>query len=104
MYPESTNEESEAADLLVRYQPDYFVSGHCHQFPYFSGYSWMMKVGTVTVFVPGQLLSADVPNHIIVDAATRQASWQTASQIWVPEDHLLDHLILTLSDRDHASS
>ena len=84
-YPGSTQEESEAAKLLIRYQPDYFVSAHSHQFPYFDGHRWAMNVGTVTVLFPGQLLSADTPNHILVDTATRRMSWQTASQIWIPE-------------------
>src|SRR5271166_6323831 len=33
-YPRSTKEEGEAAELMIQYRPDYFVSGHSHQFPY----------------------------------------------------------------------
>ena len=36
---EINSEESEAAELLVTYRPDYFVSGHYHAFPYTPGQS-----------------------------------------------------------------
>jgi Calcineurin-like phosphoesterase len=35
-----SGEESEAAELLATYRPDYFISGHDHAFPYASGQSW----------------------------------------------------------------
>jgi hypothetical protein len=35
-----SGEESEAAEVLTTYQPDYFVSGHDHAFPYGTGQSW----------------------------------------------------------------
>ena len=38
-----SGEESEAAELLAAYRPDYFVSGHDHAFPYASGQSWNQK-------------------------------------------------------------
>ena len=38
-YPGSTREETEAAELLLAYRPEYFVSGHSHEFPYFPGSS-----------------------------------------------------------------
>jgi hypothetical protein len=34
-YPRSGKEETEAAELLQIYRPEYFISGHSHQFPYF---------------------------------------------------------------------
>ncbi len=60
-----SGEESEAAGLLLAYRPDYFVSGHDHAFPYKPGQSWNQKTGEVCVLVPGQLMSAPYPNHII---------------------------------------
>jgi hypothetical protein len=35
-----SGEESEAAEVLAAYRPDYFVSGHEHAFPYACGQSW----------------------------------------------------------------
>jgi hypothetical protein len=40
-------EEPEAAELLVIYRPDYFVSGHDHALPFASGQNWNQKVGEV---------------------------------------------------------
>jgi predicted phosphodiesterase len=93
-YPGSTKEEGEAAELMIQYRPDYFVSGHSHQFPYFEGHSWAMRAGDVTVFAPGQLLGANFPNHIILDTSTKRVSWETSSQEWISEDELYDHLVL----------
>jgi hypothetical protein len=57
-----SGEESEAAELLAVYRPDYFVSGHDHSFPYASGRSWKQKLGEVSLPVPGQLLGGPFPN------------------------------------------
>jgi hypothetical protein len=59
-----SGEESEAAELLAAYRPEYFVSGHDHAFPYTNGQSWNQKLGEVRLLVPGQLLGAPFPNHI----------------------------------------
>jgi predicted phosphodiesterase len=85
-YSGSTREETEAAELLLAYRPDYFVSGHSHQFPYFPGNSWAQVVNGVQVLVPGQLLVAPFPNHIILDTNSGQARWETSSKEWIPED------------------
>jgi Calcineurin-like phosphoesterase len=64
-YPGSGKEGAEAAELLQVYRPDYFVSGHSHQFPYFPGSTWSQRIDRVTVLTPGQLMSAPFPNHMI---------------------------------------
>jgi predicted phosphohydrolase len=92
--PGASGEESEAAELLMTYRPNYFVSGHAHGFPYFAGNSWAQKIGGVNVFVPGQLLRAPFPNQIVLDTESGQTSWQTSSPVWIPEDGLYDHLVL----------
>ena len=93
-YPGSTREETEAAELLLAYRPDYFVSGHSHQFPYFPGSSWRQIVNGVNVLVPGQLLSAPFPNQIVLNTESKEAAWETSSREWIPEDGLYDHLVL----------
>ena len=81
-YPGSfLREEREAKELLLTYRPEYFVSGHSHQFPYFAGSSWAQIVNGVNVLVPGQLLSAPFPNHIVLDTESGEASWETSSQV-----------------------
>ncbi|MBV8225887.1 MAG: hypothetical protein JO232_11960 [Verrucomicrobia bacterium] len=96
-YPGSTYEELEAANLLQSYRPEYFISGHSHRFPYFPGSSWAQIVNGVNVLVPGQLLSASFPNQIVLNTPSREASWETASQEWISEDGLHDHLMLKFS-------
>jgi predicted MPP superfamily phosphohydrolase len=87
-------EEAEAAGILSAYRPDYFVSGHEHAFPYVPGQSWKQKQGEVCLLIPGQLLSATFPNHVKLDTVSGESSWHTASDTWIPEDGLYDHLVL----------
>jgi hypothetical protein len=47
--PGVSGEESEAAELLLAYRPDFFASGHDHAFPYKSGQSWNQRMGEVCV-------------------------------------------------------
>jgi predicted phosphodiesterase len=89
-----SGEEREAVALLLTYQPDFFVSGHTHSYPYLAGNSWAKKIDGVNVLVPGQVLRAPFPNHIVLDTETGQASWQTSSRVWIPEDGFYDHLVL----------
>jgi hypothetical protein len=91
-----SGEESEAAELLETYRPDYFVSGHNHAFPYASVQSWNQKMGESRLLVPGQLLRAPIPNYITLDIESGELSWHTASETWTPEDGLYDHLVLKL--------
>jgi hypothetical protein len=92
-----SGEESEAAEVFATYRPDYFVSGHDHAFPYSSGQCWNQKLGEVRLLVPGQLLSAPIPNHIKMNTESGELSWHTASETWIPEDGLYDHLVLKLA-------
>jgi Icc-related predicted phosphoesterase len=93
-FPGSTKEEVEAAEILQTYRPDYFVSGHSHQFPYFPGNSWAQVVNGVHVLVPGQLLRAPFPNHIVLNTESGEVSWETSSREWIAKDGLYDHLVL----------
>jgi Calcineurin-like phosphoesterase len=94
-----SGEELEASELLAAYRPDYFVSGHDHMFPYASGQSWNQKLGASRLLVPGQLLRAPFPNYIKLETDSGELSWHTASDTWIPEDGLYDHLVLKL-DKD----
>jgi hypothetical protein len=98
-----SGEELEAAELLAAYRPDYFVSGHNHAFPYESGQSWNPKLGESSLLVPGQLLNAPFPNYIEIDTESGELSWHTASETWIAEDGLYDHLTLKLT-KDRSTS
>ena len=87
-YPGSTGEEREAAELLRSYRPEYFVSGHSHQYPYLAGSGWAQTINGVRVLVPGQLMDAAFPNHIVLDTESGEASWRTSSREWIPENLL----------------
>jgi len=56
-----SGEESEAAGLLSAYQPDHFVSGHDHAFPYKSGQGWNQRMGEVCVLGVSQTGTIQVP-------------------------------------------
>ena len=85
-FPGSVGEEREAAELFQRYRPAYFISGHSHQFPYLARRSWTHVIKGVHLLVPGQLLAAPFPNHIVLDTNSGQARWETSSKEWIPED------------------
>jgi predicted MPP superfamily phosphohydrolase len=89
-----SGEELEASELLAAYQPDYFVSGHNHAFPYESDQSWNQKLGEARVLVPDQLLRASSPNYIELDTESGDLRWHTTSETWIPEEGLYDHLII----------
>jgi len=38
------------------------------------------------LLVPGQLLAAPFPNHIVLDTNSGQARWETSSREWISED------------------
>jgi predicted phosphodiesterase len=88
-YPGSTGEEQEAAELLRTYRPEYFVSGHSHQYPYLGASGWSQMIEGVRVLVPGQLMAGPFPNHIVLDTESGELSWETFSREWIPEDLLL---------------
>ena len=92
-----SGEESEAAELLAVYRPDYLVSGHNHAFPYESGQCWNQRLGDSRLLVSGQLLSAPFPNYIKLDSESGELSWHTTSDTWIPEEGLYDHLVLKLA-------
>ena len=99
-----SGEESEAAEVLATYRPDYFVSGHSHSFPYTTGQNWNQKLGESSLLVPGQLLEASFPNHIKLNTESGELSWHTTSETWMPEDGLYDHLVLKLASFDRLFS
>jgi Icc-related predicted phosphoesterase len=93
----ASGEESEAAEILAAYRPNYFVSGHDHAFPYTPGQSWSQILGETRLLVPGQLLRAPFPIYVKLDTESGELSWHTSSETWIPEDGLYDHLVLNFA-------
>ena len=83
--PNDSGEEREAAGILAAYQPDYFLAGHIHQFPYLGGNAPVKRIDRTTLIVPGQLLSAPFPSHVMLDTQAGLILWQAASAEWIPE-------------------
>ena len=48
----------------------------------------------MNVLVPGQLLSAPFPNHIVLNTLSKEAGWETSSREWIPEDGLYNRLVV----------
>jgi predicted phosphohydrolase len=94
-------EEREAREILETYRPDYFISGHIHQLPYLPGNSWVREIGGVKLIAPGQLLGAPIPNHVILELPSGQASWVTSSETWIAEAEPIEHLVLKIPRVDH---
>jgi hypothetical protein len=83
--PNDSGEEREAAGILTAYQPDYFLAGHIHQFPYLGGNAPVKRIDQTTLIVPGQLLSAPFPSHVMLDTQAGIILWQAASAEWISE-------------------
>jgi hypothetical protein len=46
------------------------------------------------LLVPGQSLSAPIPNYVKLNTESGELSWHTVSDTWIPEDGLYGHLVL----------
>ena len=57
---------------------------------------WTQSVNGVAALVPGQILFAPFPNLIVLNTESGEASWETSSQEWIPEDEAYDHLAVKI--------
>lgn len=69
---------SDPRSLIEEFFPDYWLSGHRHNFPYEHEEGYRFKVGKTCVFVPGQRVGAPFPNAIELDLRTGQSRWITS--------------------------
>jgi hypothetical protein len=56
----------------------------------------MMPIERTKLFVPGQLIRAEVPNYVILDPESGAAARQTESATWISEDGFYDHLVIRI--------
>jgi predicted phosphodiesterase len=66
---------------IQEYRPDFVFSGHLHNQPYVG--SFADRLDGTWIFNPGhpeqnQAVKSDMPNHIILDLATRTATWHAS--------------------------
>jgi hypothetical protein len=50
---------------------------------------------SIVTTVPYQ---ASLPNYIKLDTESGEILWHTASETWIPEDGLYDHLVVKLAE------
>jgi Icc-related predicted phosphoesterase len=65
--------DADLSGWITQYEPDLVFCGHVHQAP-FRGGSWADLIGKTWVFNSGRQIG-DVPAHVIVDTAAREAAW-----------------------------
>jgi len=61
---------------IETYRPDFILSGHIHNSPFYAGGSWLAKVGSAWVFNPGKQIGPK-PTCIILDPDARKAAWSS---------------------------
>lgn len=64
-------------ELIEAHQPDYVVSGHIHNSPFFPDGSWVDRLGSTWVFNPGHQMGA-LPPSIVIDLGTQIANWTSS--------------------------
>jgi Icc-related predicted phosphoesterase len=65
---------------IERHAPDLVLCGHVHQAPFAHDGGWADRIGTTWVVNSGRKPDP-VPNHIVVDTATRRARWVSSEGI-----------------------
>lgn len=62
---------------IETYQPDFILSGHIHNSPFYAEGSWTAKVGSTWVFNTGKQIGP-TPTYIIFDPDERKATWSSS--------------------------
>lgn len=68
--------DAELRTWIEAYQPDMVLTGHIHQSPFKRGGSWADQIGRTWVFNAGRQIGP-VPTFVVIDLATRTASWHS---------------------------
>jgi len=61
---------------IDRFQPDFVLSGHIHNSPFYEAGSWIDRIGRTWVFNPGRQPGAE-PTSITLDLAAMTAEWSS---------------------------
>lgn len=68
--------DPELPQWIDRFKPDFILSGHIHNSPFYAEGSWVCKVGSAWVFNPGKQIGPE-PTHIVFDPNERTAVWSS---------------------------
>jgi len=68
--------DSDLADWIGEHEPDLVLTGHVHESPFKPDGGWVDRVGRTWVFNAGNQIGP-VPAHIVLDLATRTATWSS---------------------------
>lgn len=66
--------DSNLNELIERLRPDFVVSGHIHNSPFYDEGSWIARAGSAWAFNPGAVFGP-APPHIILDLDAMTATW-----------------------------
>ena len=61
---------------IDRFQPDFVLSGHIHNSPFYEAGSWIDRIGRTWVFNPGRQTGV-APATIVLDLAMMSAEWNS---------------------------
>lgn len=61
-------------EWIARYQPDLVLSGHIHNAPFYSGGSWIDRVGKTWIFNPGRQIGP-CPAYLAFDLEKSTVTW-----------------------------
>ena len=64
---------------IDRFQPEFVLSGHLHNCPFYDEGSWIDRIGRTWVFNPGRQPGPE-PTSIILDLDTMTAEWRSAAE------------------------
>jgi Icc-related predicted phosphoesterase len=74
---------------IERFQPDFVLSGHIHNAPFFEQGSWIDRVGRTWVFNPGRMIGSE-PTSLRIDLDAMTAEWRSVSDRLVRDLRLVD--------------
>jgi Icc-related predicted phosphoesterase len=61
---------------IDRFQPDFVLSGHIHNSPFYEAGSWIDRLGRTWVFNPGRQ-TGPTPSTLVIDLAAMSAEWSS---------------------------
>lgn len=63
-------------EMITKHQPDFVLSGHIHQAPFYGDGSWIDQIGKTWIIQNGKAVG-DFPDHSILDLDAMTVTWIT---------------------------
>jgi Icc-related predicted phosphoesterase len=67
------------ADWIKQYSPDFVLSGHIHNAPFYANGAWIDRMGNTWIFNPGRQIGPQ-PSFIVLDFDALSARWHSAEE------------------------